>query len=116
MTSPSVPEERPWRSEAARSLRWNPIAAIARATRAAVGSATPASPLITRETGLRLTPATCGTSRIVGVGFARDDPPPPPPPPPARQRGQIPLSNLGPTLVGARGGVKPTRPCRPIRA
>src|SRR3954462_12415215 len=99
MTSPSVPEERPWGSEAARSLRWNPLAAIARGTRAAGGAATPASPLITRETVLRLTPATCATSRIVGLAFARDDTSPPPARPPVRQRCQITLSALAATLV-----------------
>src|SRR3954462_14973385 len=68
MTSPSVPEDPPWRSDRARSLRSKPSAAIASATRAAVAGATAASPLITRETVLRLTPADRATSRIVGRG------------------------------------------------
>src|SRR3954454_18560226 len=66
MTSPSVAEDPPWRSDRARSLRSKPSAAIASATRSAVAGATAASPLITRETVLRLTPADRATSRIVG--------------------------------------------------
>ncbi len=53
--------ERPWRSEAAMSLRWKPSSSIAAKTLAAVASATPASSLITRETVLRLTPARSAT-------------------------------------------------------
>src|SRR4051794_28142439 len=66
ITRPIVEEERPWRSERARSLRWKPRSAIAADTRSAVGPATPGSSLITRETVLRLTPARSATSRIVG--------------------------------------------------
>src|SRR5215213_1776448 len=68
MTSPSVPDDCPGRSERARSLRSKPSSVIASATRAAVAGATAASPLITRETVFRLTPAVRATSRIVGRG------------------------------------------------
>src|SRR5918994_7558557 len=68
MTSPSVPDGCPGRSERARSLRSKPSSTIASATRAAVAGATAASPLMTRETVLRLTPAERATSRIVGRG------------------------------------------------
>src|SRR4051794_20094957 len=68
MTSPIVPEDAPWRSDRARSLRSNPSSAITPATRAAVAGATAASPLITRDTVLRLTPACRATSRMVGRG------------------------------------------------
>jgi hypothetical protein len=67
MIRPIVELERPWRSERARSLRWKPSSAIASPTRAAVAAATPDSPLMTRETVFRLTPARCATSRIVGL-------------------------------------------------
>src|SRR5215218_1168669 len=67
MIRPIVEDERPCRSERARSLRWKPSAAIASPTRAAVSAATPDSPLMTRETVFRLTPARCATSRIVGL-------------------------------------------------
>ena len=60
-------DERPWRSERARSLRSNPSASIASVTLAAVAGATPASALITRETVFRLTPAWYATSLIVGL-------------------------------------------------
>src|SRR3954451_14733641 len=66
ITSPIVDDERPWRRERARSLRWKPRSAIAAETRSAVGPATPGSSLITRETVFRLTPARSATSRIVG--------------------------------------------------
>src|SRR5262245_911308 len=66
MTSPRVEEVTPFRSERARSLRWKPSASIASPTRAAVATATPGSPLMTRETVFRLTPAREATSRIVG--------------------------------------------------
>src|SRR5215208_1532685 len=68
MTSPSVPDDCPGRSERARSLRSKPSSVIASATRAAVAGATAASPLMTRETVFRLTPAERATSRIVGRG------------------------------------------------
>src|SRR3954470_8151798 len=67
MIRPIVALERPWRSERARSLRWNPSATMASPTRAAVPVATPASSLMTRETVFRLTPARCATSRMVGL-------------------------------------------------
>src|SRR3954464_13666251 len=67
MIRPIVALERPWRSERARPFRWTPRARMASPTRAAVPVATPASPLITRETVFRLTPARCATSRIVGL-------------------------------------------------
>src|SRR3954452_19226232 len=67
MIRPIVALERPWRSERARSLRWNPSATMASPTRAAVPLATPASSLMTRETVFRLTPARCATSRMVGL-------------------------------------------------
>src|SRR6188472_2699556 len=67
MISPRVIEERPWRSDRARSLRWKPSSAIASPTFAAVSAATPGSPLITRDTVFRLTPARCATSRMVGL-------------------------------------------------
>src|ERR671938_25301 len=66
MTSPSVADVRPCRSERARSLRWKPSSSIASVTRLAVSTATPGSELITRETVLRLTPARSATWRIVG--------------------------------------------------
>src|SRR3954447_18355776 len=67
MIRPIVALERPCRKDRARSLRWKPSAAIASPTRPAVSAATPASPLITRDTVFRLTPARCATSRIVGL-------------------------------------------------
>ena len=42
---------------------------MARSTRAAVSGRTPDSPLTTRETVMRLTPAALATSRMVGRGF-----------------------------------------------
>src|SRR5215211_7580968 len=67
MTRPSVEDDRPWRSERARSLRWKPSAAIASPTRSAVAEATPASALMTRDTVFKLTPAFSATSRMVGL-------------------------------------------------
>src|SRR4051794_25534699 len=67
MTRPSVCDERPCRSDAARSLRSKPSVAIAVVTRSVVAGVTPASALITRETVFRLTPAISATSLIVGL-------------------------------------------------
>src|SRR5215218_4728350 len=67
ITRPSVEDDRPWRSERARSLRWKPSAAIASPTRSAVAEATPASALMTRDTVFKLTPAFSATSRMVGL-------------------------------------------------
>jgi len=47
-------------------LRWYPSCLIARSTLAAVSGCTPGSWLTTRETVIRLTPATRATSRMVG--------------------------------------------------
>src|SRR4051794_19646358 len=94
MTRPIVPEDAPWRSERARSLRSNPSSAIAPETRAAGAGGTaappvikpdpplrpgpgggaapagapPPSPLIPRDPVLRPPPACRATSRMVGRG------------------------------------------------
>src|SRR3954469_17025509 len=66
MTSPTVADVDPRRSERARSLRRKPSSAIASVTRAAVCGATLASSLMTRDTVFKLTPARSATWRIVG--------------------------------------------------
>ena len=57
---------RPLRSTRALSLRRKPSASIAARTRDSVSSVTPGSPLTTRETVFRPTPARAATSFIVG--------------------------------------------------
>ena len=46
---------------------------MAATTRAVVAADTPASELITRDTVLRLTPASAATSRMVGRGLDDND-------------------------------------------
>ena len=65
MTSPTVADACAGRRLRAISFRWKPSASIACLTRA-VAKPTPGSPFTTRDTVLRLTPAACATSRIVG--------------------------------------------------
>ena len=66
MTRPIVSRLIPRFRLEAISLRWNPSCRAAASTRSAVSGRTPASPLTTRETVLKLTPATRATSRTVG--------------------------------------------------
>src|ERR1700760_3816911 len=51
---------------------------MARSTRAAVSGSTPGSPLTTRDTVIRLTPAAAATSRMVGRLFTPPRRPAPP--------------------------------------
>ena len=57
---------RPLRSTRALSLRRKPSASMASWTRRSVSGVTPGSPLTTRDTVLRPTPARAATSFIVG--------------------------------------------------
>src|SRR4051794_26561431 len=59
-------EVRPLRRMRALSLRLKPRASIADCTRSMVSGVTPGSPLTTRETVFRPTPARAATSFIVG--------------------------------------------------
>lgn len=57
---------RPLRSTRALSLRRNPSASMASWTRFSVSGVTPGSPLTTRDTVFRPTPARAATSFMVG--------------------------------------------------
>src|SRR5579884_438743 len=75
---------------------------MARSTRAAVSGSTPGSPLTTRDTVIRLTPAAAATSRMVGrlIGSRRH----------ARQDGMPPHGALrarGPYDGASQAGVPP---------
>src|SRR5581483_436589 len=73
MTRP-MPAVRPVRSCRALSLRRNPSSSMACCTSAAVPGSTPGSPLTTRETVLRPTPARAATSFMVGRGACTGEP------------------------------------------